>query len=114
MMTWLKPEVLISIFVGLCTIAGTALVTWSNGNVHSALIDATLARLESRLATIEAQTIGVPLYVQRLTQLEDQRKDQLAYNGAVDSRLYAVESKASRTADQMLDIKNASSVPLRK
>jgi hypothetical protein len=113
MFTWLKPEHILTAMIGVCTICGTALVTWSNGNVHTALTDAAMSRLQSDVSTIKESLPSIPLYAQRLAQLEAWQGEQKGYNGSVDGRLRIVEGTSQTNASEIAGIRSASMVRLK-
>lgn len=118
MMFGLKQETIVAIFFGCVTVVGTvgftAYTSLRDSSTHTVLTDNAMAQVMQRLDRIEAGVNGIPLYVQRLTQLEDGRKDQLAYNGAIDSRVSVIHDDVEYLKTVVGDVKRASGIPLRK
>jgi hypothetical protein len=116
-MMGLKQETVVAIFFGTLTVVGTigmtAFAALRDTSTHSALGDATMAQVIARLDRIESSVSGVPLYVQRLTQLETWRDNQLAFNGAVDGRMNKVETNQAIMLNKLDDITQASKAKLR-
>lgn len=84
--SWFKPEHIIPLFFGICTVGGTYLVTWDNKNVHSAMTDRDITEFKQALAEIKTSLGSIPVYAQKLSQLELWQSEQKIFNSSIDNR----------------------------
>lgn len=112
MPTWFKPEYILPVLIGATsgafTIGTSALLTWNSGNVRSALADKNMESLQSDVKLIRESIAMVPLYAQRLAQLEAWQGEQKGFNGATDGRMMILERAKDVAANDIATIKAAS------
>lgn len=86
----------------------------SKGDSTAAGLADMRAEMRQSLDRINLKLEGFPGYQERVAQIEKRLLDQQAFNGGLDGRLSTVEKASAVYANQIENIRSASSIPLRK
>lgn len=103
--SWLEPKVILQVMIGVCTIGGTALVTWNSGNIHSAMTDRDITDFKQALTEIKTNLSSIPVYAQKLSQLELWQSEQKVFNSSIDNRTAGIREDLRAITTDLANVK---------
>lgn len=112
MRNWINPQILVPAFFSMVTIGGTVIATWSNGSINAAMRDRDIAEFKrdngefkQALTDIKNSLTPIPLYGQRLAQLEVWQLEQKNANNDAGIRISSIKEDLRGVTTELANIR---------